>query len=421
MTVTWETKELGEVAYLAGRIGWKGLTAKEYTTSGPLFTSVHSLNHGDYVDFSEAFHITQERYEESPEIMLESDDILICKDGAGIGKVGIVGKLPGPATINSSLLLIRAAKGVHPKFLYYDLCSPSFQKIVQDKIDGATTPHLYQREIRQFPIPIPPLPEQKRIVAILDDAFAGIAAATANVEKNLANARELFETHLNSTFDVAPDHWTQKPMRSLVQIKHGFAFKSEYFTDAGSYVLLTPGNFYEGGGYRDRGGKQKFYVGEVPDGFVLGKGAFLIAMTEQAPGLLGSSIIVPESDKFLHNQRLGLVCVRPGAPWCNEFFFHAFNTRRFRLAVHDGASGVKVRHTSPDKLGLVEVSFPESIKEQQSIAENLDALLDETRRLAGIYNQKLLRLAELKQAILQKAFSGELTGLPEEALQEAAA
>ena len=119
MKAGWQQKELGQLAELKGRIGWRGLTAKEYTKSGPLFLSVHSLNYGDYVDFRDAFHISEGRYDESPEIMLQRDDVLICKDGAGIGKVGIVGGLPDRATINSSLLLIRSGTGLLPKFLYH--------------------------------------------------------------------------------------------------------------------------------------------------------------------------------------------------------------------------------------------------------------------------------------------------------------
>jgi len=99
----WEKRRLGELAELKGRIGCRGLTANEYTNAGPLFLSVHSLNYGDYVDFRDAFHISEERYIESPEIMLQPADVLICKDGAGIGKVGIVGELPDRTTINSSL------------------------------------------------------------------------------------------------------------------------------------------------------------------------------------------------------------------------------------------------------------------------------------------------------------------------------
>ena len=124
--------------------------------------SVHSLNHGQFVDFRDAFHISRERYDESPEIMLKPDDVLLCKDGAGIGKVGIVGELPDSTTINSSLLLIRAYEDLIPKFLFYSLVSPSFQRIAKERIEGATTPHLYQRDIAEFAIPLPTIQKQKR-------------------------------------------------------------------------------------------------------------------------------------------------------------------------------------------------------------------------------------------------------------------
>ena len=196
----WEIKKLEDVAYLAGRIGWKGLTAKEYTPDGPLFLSVHSLNYGDCVDFRDAFHISQERYDESPEIMLRDDDILLCKDGAGIGKLGIIDCVPGPASINSSLLLIRANEGVAAKYLYYALCSLIFQRVVQERIDGATTPHLYQREIKQLEIPLPLLSEQNRIVEILDEVSEGIDAAVANTEKKLGSLAELKQAIMQKGF-----------------------------------------------------------------------------------------------------------------------------------------------------------------------------------------------------------------------------
>jgi type I restriction enzyme S subunit len=138
------------------------------------------------------------------------------------------------------------------------------------------------------------------------------------------------------------------------------------------------------------------------------EGEMLVAMTEQAAGLLGSPLLVPESDKFLHNQRLGLVTAKPGVPWTNEFFFHVFNTAAVRKAIHASASGVKVRHTSPSKIGEVAVSFPTSIKEQKAIVAVLEKLLSETQRLTAIYTRKLAALEELKKALLHQAFSGEL-------------
>lgn len=200
----------------------------------------------------------------------------------------------------------------------------------------------------------------------------------------------------------------EKPLSEICDIKHGYAFEGEYFSSSGEYVLLTPGNFYETGGYRDRGEKQKYYVGEIPRDYVLRKGDLLVAMTEQAAGLLGSPILVPESNRFLHNQRLGLVTRKPGAVWMNEFFFHVFNIPHVRQAIHSNASGVKVRHTSPAKIGQVVVAFPSSVPEQERIVVRLAALAEETQYLESLYRQKLTALGDLKRSLLHQAFSGQL-------------
>jgi type I restriction enzyme S subunit len=245
-------------------------------------------------------------------------------------------------------------------------------------------------------------------VGVLDEAFAGLATAEAHAAQNLQNARALFESHLQAVFTQRGPGWVEKPFSALCDIKHGFAFKGEFFTSQGHYVLLTPGNFFESGGYRDRGEKQKYYSGDFPPEYITRQGDMLVAMTEQAAGLLGSPLLVPEDGKFLHNQRLGLVISKPGVPWLNEFFFHVFNTKVVRDAIHASASGVKVRHTSPGKIGDVVVSFPTSVKEQRAIVTQLDALSAETQRLTSLYERKLAALEALKKALLHQAFAGEL-------------
>jgi type I restriction enzyme, S subunit len=194
--------------------------------------------------------------------------------------------------------------------------------------------------------------------------------------------------------------WVKKPFSELCDIKHGYAFEGEFFSDEGAYVLLTPGNFYEEGGYRDRGEKQKYYTGEIPREYVLNAGDLLVAMTEQAIGLLGSPILVPESDKFLHNQRLGLVTKKPGIAWTNEFFFHAFNSQPVRKAIQASASGAKVRHTSPTKIGEVVVSAPASLPEQHRIATFLSSLDD----LIAAQSDRLATLQAHKQGLMQQLF-----------------
>lgn len=194
------TEPLKDLAVLKGRIGWKGLTAKEYTEEGPLFLSVHSLNYGDYVDYRDAFHISQDRYDESPEIMLQKDDILICKDGAGIGKLGVIPELIAPTTINSSLLLIRHGEKIRAKYLYYCLLSPYFQEIVQSRLEGATTPHLYQRDIKDFPVHVCSLNEQDEVIKKLDTIFSKSRKFLEAQRKKLAALSELRQSLLEKAF-----------------------------------------------------------------------------------------------------------------------------------------------------------------------------------------------------------------------------
>ena len=169
---TWAESKIGNLLYFAGRIGWKGLKAEEYIEEGPLLLSVYNLNDGDEVSYDRVYHITNERYEESPEIMVKQGDVLLTKDGAGIGKLGYVKELPQEATINSSLLLIRPGNAAISKYIFYLLSGPELQRIVKERITGSATPHLFQRDIKEFIIPIPPLEEQEEIVRILDDVLS---------------------------------------------------------------------------------------------------------------------------------------------------------------------------------------------------------------------------------------------------------
>ena len=120
---------------------------------------------------------------------------------------------------------------------------------------------------------------------------------------------------------MVPNGWEKSDLTHLITIKHGFAFKSEFYSDKGQYVLLTPGSFYETGGFRDQGSKTKYYIGDIPDGYILSQGDMLLAMTEQAEGLLGSALFVPENNRYLHNQRLGLVQILNQEKVCKDFLY----------------------------------------------------------------------------------------------------
>ena len=183
--------------------------------------------------------------------------------------------------------------------------------------------------------------------------------------------------------------WAVYRLRDVIKIKHGFAFSSEFFSTDGPNVLLTPGNFREEGGFRWLGEKQKFYGGPVPEDYVLSPGQMLIVMTEQAPGLLGSTLFVPEGYSFLHNQRLGLVQIEEPGRVCVQYLHFVFASSRLRKAISAESSGTKVKHTSPDKILALDVDLP-TLSEQRKIAEilrtwdeaieTLETLIDRVKR-----------------------------------------
>jgi len=198
---SWINVRLENLVYTSGRIGWRGLKAEEYTERGPLLLSVYNLNKGDEVDFQDVNHISRERYEESPEIQLEENDILLVKDGAGIGKIGIVKNLSKPATVNSSLLVIRPHKAFLPKFLFYFFKGPNLQKIARERITGSATPHLFQKDIKKFILSLAPLEEQKQIVSQLDDSFSKIGNTQNIVNSSLQTLETMRMSVLKQAFE----------------------------------------------------------------------------------------------------------------------------------------------------------------------------------------------------------------------------
>ncbi len=309
----WQTKNLGDVCDVVSG-GTPPKDKPAYYSGDIPWATVRDLK--QEVVSSTEFKITREAIKSSATNIIPSGNIVIATR-VGLGKVCLLGQ---DTAINQDLrgIIPHDPKKLDVRFLFWWL--KSIADLIVAEGTGATVQGVKLPFVKSLQVPLPPLPEQHRIVTILDEAFDGIATAKANAEKNLQNARALFESHLQAVFSQRGDGWKEAKFSDLCSIKHGFAFKSEFFATEGDFVLLTPGNFYESGGYRDRGEKQKFYVGEIPQDFILNAGDLLVAMTEQAAGLLGSPILVPESGKFLHNQRLGLVTKKDHVPWSNEFF-----------------------------------------------------------------------------------------------------
>ncbi len=175
-----------------------------------------------------------------------------------------------------------------------------------------------------------------------------------------------------------PEGWTKISLRENIDVKHGYAFKGEYFTDnENDNVLLTPGNFNIGGGFKSD--KFKFYNGEVPGEYVLSEGDIIITMTDlsKSGDTLGYSAKVPSINKkrLLHNQRLGKVIFKQNSHTDRDFLYWLLRTREYRNHILATASGTSVKHTSPSR--ILDYSFYcPSLQEQRAIASILGSLDD---------------------------------------------
>ena len=165
---TWEVFKLEDYVEIKGRIGWKGLKVSEYTMDGPFIVGGLQIIDGKVL-WNACAHVSQKRYDESPEIKLQQNDILITKDGT-IGKLAYVAHVPGQATIASHIHLIRSKSNrIIQKFLFYYFNSPKFHSIVEGKISGSVISALTQADINKAEFPLPPINEQKAIAKILSD------------------------------------------------------------------------------------------------------------------------------------------------------------------------------------------------------------------------------------------------------------
>ncbi len=176
--------------------------------------------------------------------------------------------------------------------------------------------------------------------------------------------------------------WQLLRLGDALSVSHGFAFKGEFFCDDGDLIVLTPGNFRDEGGFKPKGGKEKFYEGPFPERFLLKKSQVVVAMTEQSKGLLGSSATIPTNDKYLHNQRIGLLNITGPCRLDLRFAYHLLNAPFVRQQIQATATGSKVRHTAPNRIEAIVAPVPD-IECQRRIAralDDVDNLVENNRR-----------------------------------------
>ncbi len=306
---------------------------------------------------------------------------------------------------------LAAKTGLDSRFLYYFCLSYDFS--VHNK--GTTIPSLVKSDLLQIRIQFPPLPEQQRIVGILDEAFDGIATAKAYAEKNLKNARALFESHLQSVFTQAPlsgvegrgEGWVTTTLGSEIDLLAGFAFKSaQYTNNDGDIRLLRGDNIIQGCLRWDE--VKKWPVNDTAsyDRYQIREGDVVLAMDRPwVKAGLKHAIITADDLPCLLVQRTARL--RGGENLDNRFLMFLIGSAAFTSHILGVQTGIGVPHISGQQIQDFEFARP-PLGEQRHIADKLDALREETQRLESLYQRKLAALDELKKSLLHQAFSGML-------------
>ncbi|MGH8737157.1 MAG: restriction endonuclease subunit S [Burkholderiales bacterium] len=276
-------------------------------------------------------------------------------------------------------------------------------------VSGLTVPKLNQGNLREIPIPVPPLVDQQRIVGVLDEAFAGLATAEAHAERNLQNARALFESHLQSVFTQRGTAWVENNMQSLTtKIGSGATprggearYKSEGVALIRSLNVHDMGFRYE---------KLAFLDDAQANGLsnvVVQKGDVLLNITGAS---VARCCVVP-ADVLPARVNQHVSIIRPIAGKLSpEFLHYLLISRPYKhVLLQRGEEGGSTRQAiTKAQIQKFKVAHPKTLAEQQEFVARLNVLSTETQRLESLYQQKQAAFAALKKSLLHQAFSGGL-------------
>ena len=348
----------------------------------------------------------------SKEYKLLPNDILIVRSSVkreGVAWATYFNSYSEEVTFCGFIIRGRPLKPIVPDYSVYYLRSPKVRKELINKSIKSTITNINQQILSEVQIPIPPLPEQKRIVKILDKAFQAIDKAKENAEKNLQNAKELFESYLNGIFangqlKIDNGEWEEKKLGEVcgfVRGPFGGSLKKAIFKPSGYAVYEQQHAIY------NQFHKIRYFIDEKKfiemKRFELNSGDLIMSCS----GTMGKVAIVPKRiEKGIINQ--ALLKLSPKNKLHVEYLKIWMGSNDFQNQITKHSQGAAIKNVASVKI-LKEIELPiPQMTEQNQIVKKLDAIQTETKLLEKIYQQKIADVEELKKSILQRAFEGEL-------------
>ncbi|MFZ2632154.1 MAG: restriction endonuclease subunit S [Desulfosalsimonadaceae bacterium] len=332
--------------------------------------------------------------------IFDCDTLLISEDGANLiaRSTPVAFPASGKYWVNNHAHILKFENMTTQRFVELYLESIP----LDEYITGAAQPKLNQKALNSIPIPFPPHAEQQRIIGILDEAFDGIATAKANAEKNLQNARALFESHLQSVFTQRGEGWVEKRLKDVCEkITDGTHQTPTYFDEG--VLFLSSRNVTSGKidwdkiKYIDTKQHLEMHKRVAPrlHDILLAKN-----------GTTGVAAIVDRDVVF--DIYVSLALLRALDVISPYFLLYFINSSVAKEQFNKRLKGVGVPNLHLQEIREVTVSFPKSLAEQNLIVSKLDILYSETQHLETIYKKKLAALDALKKSLLDQAFTGQL-------------
>ena len=358
----------------------------------------HSINY----DLGRRHCVTTKRV--SADKLVRVGDVLVNSTGTGtLGRVAQVRDEPHePTTVDSHVTIVRPKDGLFfPEFFGYALIAIENQIQEGGEGCGGQTELARSKLANDYHVSFPTsIPEQRRIVAILDEAFEGIATAKANAEKNLQNAREVFESHLNAVFSQRGEGWVEKRLDEVGKTQTGSTPKASEPENLGKHIpFVKPGDFKPDGSitYDNEGLSQN---GAAKARLVMAPSAIMVCIG----ATIGKSAYANRI--IATNQQIN--SLTPATGISAKMVYYQMITVDFQRRVHENAGQATLPIINKSKWSSLSIFIPPTVDEQNHIVARLDNLHEETQRLESLYQKKLIALDELKQSLLHQAFNGDL-------------
>jgi type I restriction enzyme S subunit len=396
----WQVKRLSDICEVFTDGDW--VETKDQAPEGIRLVQTGNVGEGVFKDRAEkARYISEATFKRLRCTEIFEGDCLISRLPDPVGRSCILPETDERmiTAVDCTIVRFKPQQLLAAFFNFYSQ-SYDYLKAVNSATTGTTRNRISRNNLGLISIPVPPLPEQHRIVDLLDEAFDGITAAKTNAEKNLHNTRALFESELERVFTLRGARWVERRLEQIGATQTGSTPKTAERNNYGDFIpFVKPGDFNTDGSldYDNDGLSQK----GLSEARKVAAGSVLMVCIGATIGKCGYC-----DREITTNQQINALTPTDGSS--HRFLYYEMLTDSFQRKVIEASGQATLPIINKSKWSALPLWLPPTVAEQKRIAAKFDDLVEETQRLGALYERKLAGLEALKKSLLHQAFTGNL-------------